>query len=181
MPRSTFRFNNLYNSPCLLFKTIVRICFYPPKINFIYTSTLNCEKNRFFKFTEDTRGLWLYFTKCYNSSKCQYYHGDLYCDITLCLAIKIDTHLKINLSCCWRRCWWRWNCHQNQLLSYFPLFVFLFSWNNFAGLSINLWKQFKQFKGSQSQSVWCPVSTSQPIGIVTSYPARTGKNQTEPA
>ncbi len=29
---------------------------------------------------------------------CQYHHGDLYCDITLCMETKIETHLKMNPS-----------------------------------------------------------------------------------
>ena len=31
---------------------------------------------------------------------CHYHHSDLYCDITLCLALKLDAHLRINLGLC---------------------------------------------------------------------------------
>ena len=31
---------------------------------------------------------------------CQYHHSDLYCDITLCLAIKMDSHLGAILGLC---------------------------------------------------------------------------------
>ncbi len=34
---------------------------------------------------------------------CQYHHSDLYCDITLYLAIKIDTQLKISLCSLWNQ------------------------------------------------------------------------------
>ncbi len=44
---------------------------------------------------------------------CQYYHSDLYCDITLCLAITIDLQLRSTLALCeigpsflWPRGFW---------------------------------------------------------------------------